>query len=150
MSTPIAVRPATHDDLNDLLALYKDLSSNNDFSQTDRVRDTYAAMLAHPGLTVFLASDGDKPVATASALITPNLTRGCRPYALIENVVSAESHRGKGYGRAVVLHAIDAAWQADCYKMMLLTGSTRPEIHRFYEACGFIQNKTGYQIRRTS
>ncbi|MVA09843.1 GNAT family N-acetyltransferase [Agrobacterium vitis] len=149
MSTAITVRPATFNDLEALLALYKDLSSNNNFDAAERVHDTYAAILSHPGLTVFMALDRERPVATASLLITPNLTRGCRPYALIENVVSAESHRGKGYGRAVVLHAIDAAWNADCYKVMLLTGSTRPEIHRFYEACGFLQNKTGYQFRRT-
>jgi len=74
---------------------------------------------------------------------------GCRPYALIENVVSAISHRGQGYGKAVVLHAIDAAWQAGCYKAMLLTGRTDPAIHKFYEACGFVQNKTGFQVRRS-
>ncbi|WP_429930571.1 N-acetyltransferase family protein [Agrobacterium vitis] len=149
MSNAITVRPATFNDLEALLALYKDLSSNNNFDAAERVHDTYAAILSHPGLTVFMALDRERPVATASLLITPNLTRGCRPYALIENVVSAATHRGQGYGRAVVLHAIDAAWNADCYKVMLLTGSTRPEIHRFYEACGFLQNKTGYQIRRT-
>ncbi|ACM37287.1 MULTISPECIES: GNAT family N-acetyltransferase [Rhizobium/Agrobacterium group] len=149
MSETVVIRPATFDDLEALLALYKDLSSNNDFTDVERVHNTYAAILSHPGLTVFVALDRERPVATASLLITPNLTRGCRPYALIENVVSAATHRGQGYGRAVVLHAIDAAWNADCYKVMLLTGSTRPEIHHFYEACGFVQNKTGYQIRRT-
>ncbi|MCF1466736.1 GNAT family N-acetyltransferase [Agrobacterium vitis] len=149
MSETVVIRHATFDDLEALLGLYKDLSNNNDFTDTDRVHNTYAAILSHPGLTVFVALDHEKPVATASLLVTPNLTRGCRPYALIENVVSAATHRGQGYGRAVVLHTIDAAWNADCYKVMLLTGSTRPEIHRFYEACGFLQNKTGYQIRRT-
>ncbi|MCF1448858.1 GNAT family N-acetyltransferase [Agrobacterium vitis] len=149
MSETVVIRRATFDDLEALLALYKDLSSNNDFTDVERVHNTYAAILSHPGLTVFMALDRERPVATASLLRTPNLTRGCRPYALIENVVSAATHRGQGYGRAVVLHAIDAAWNADCYKVMLLTGSTRPEIHRFYEACGFVQNKTGYQIRRT-
>ncbi|MGV1828525.1 GNAT family N-acetyltransferase [Agrobacterium vitis] len=149
MSETVVIRPATFDDLEALLALYKDLSSNNDFTDVERVHNTYAVILSHPGLTIFVALDRERPVATASLLITPNLTRGCRPYALIENVVSAATHRGQGYGRAVVLHAIDAAWNADCYKVMLLTGSTRPEIHRFYGSCGFLQNKTGYQIRRT-
>jgi hypothetical protein len=32
---------------------------------------------------------------------------------------------------------------------MLLTGSTDPATLRFYENCGFLQNKTGFQIRRT-
>jgi hypothetical protein len=31
---------------------------------------------------------------------------------------------------------------------MLLTGSEDPTTLRFYENCGFTQDKTGYQIRR--
>jgi hypothetical protein len=31
---------------------------------------------------------------------------------------------------------------------MLLTGSKNPATLRFYENCGFAQDKTGYQIRR--
>lgn len=145
---PITIRAAQPDDLDALLALYQDMSSNNDFSDTDLTSQTFTTILAHPGLTIFVALDKNKPVATATLIVTPNLTRGCRPYALIENVVSAGSHRGQGYGKAVVCHAIDAAWQAGCYKAMLLTGSMRPEVHKFYEACGFVQNKTGFQIRR--
>lgn len=147
-NSPITIRTARPEDLDDLLSLYRTLSRDNDLNPTEFVRDTYATILAHQGLSVFVALDEEKPVATASLLVTPNLTRGCRPYALVENVVSAESHRGQGYGRAVVLHAIDAAWQAGCYKVMLLTGSTRPEVHKFYESCGFVQNKTGFQVRR--
>lgn len=112
------------------------------------MREKYAAILTHPGLTIFMALDEDVPVATASLVVIPNLTRGGRPYALIENVVSAPSHRGQGFGKAAVCHAIQAAWEAGCYKAMLLTGRQDPAIHQFYEACGFVQNKTGFQVRR--
>lgn len=149
MSKPaIAIRPARPDDLDALLSLYRELNSDDDLLQPDLLREKYAAILAHPGLTIFVALDDDTPVATNSLVVIPNLTRGGRPYALIENVVSAVSHRGKGYGKAVVCHAIEAAWQAGCYKAMLLTGRTDPAIHQFYEACGFVQNKTGFQVRR--
>ncbi|BCH54964.1 GNAT family N-acetyltransferase [Agrobacterium vitis] len=144
----IKIRAAQPDDLEILLSLYQELNSDDDLLQPDLVREKYAAILAHPGLTIFLALYMETPVATTSLVVIPNLTRGGRPYALIENVASAISHRGQGYGKAVVLHAIDAAWQAGCYKAMLLTGRTDKAIHRFYEACGFLQNKTGYQIRR--
>ncbi|MGV1769437.1 N-acetyltransferase family protein [Agrobacterium vitis] len=145
----IKIRAAQPDDLESLLSLYQELNSDDDLLQPDLVREKYAAILAHPGLTIFLALDMETPVATTSLVVIPNLTRGGRPYALIENVASAISHRGQGYGKAVVLHAIDAAWQAGCYKAMLLTGRTDEAIHRFYGSCGFVQNKTGYQIRRT-
>jgi GNAT superfamily N-acetyltransferase len=48
----------------------------------------------------------------------------------------------------VVRHAVEAAFAANCYKVMLLTGRQRPEVHAFYESCGFVQNKTGFQIRQ--
>jgi GNAT superfamily N-acetyltransferase len=97
---------------------------------------------------VFFAMEDQEPVATATLLVIPNLTRATRPYAFIENVVPLETRRGRGYGRAVVRHAIETAFAANCYKVMLLTGRQRPEVHAFYESCGFIQNKTGFQIRR--
>lgn len=145
---PITIRAAHADDLEDLLALYHVLNADDDLLQPDLLREKYAAIIAHPGLTIFVALDDDRSVATATLVVIPNLTRGGRPYALIENVVSAKSHRGQGFGKAVVLHAIAAAWQAGCYKAMLLTGRTDPAVHKFYEACGFLQNKTGFQIRR--
>ncbi|UJW74296.1 GNAT family N-acetyltransferase [Rhizobium sp. SL42] len=148
MSNPsITVRPAELTDLSDLLALYRTLNGDDEPLDAQHAGEVYGAILSHPGLQVFLALDGALPVATASLLITPNLTRGGRPYAIIENVVSARSHRGKGYGRAVVHHAIEAARQAGCYKTMLLTGRSDPAVHRFYETCGFVQSKTGFQIR---
>jgi GNAT superfamily N-acetyltransferase len=144
----ISIRPAKESDLESLLSLYSELNRDDDLLQADLVCEKYAEILAHPGLTIFLALDEETPVATASLIVIPNLTRGGRPYALIENVVSAASHRGQGFGKAAVCHAIQAAWEAGCYKAMRLTGRSDPAIHRFYEACGFVQNKTGFQIRR--
>jgi GNAT superfamily N-acetyltransferase len=69
-------------------------------------------------------------------------------YALIENVVTAASHRKRGFGRALLERAVSIAWEHGCYKVMLLTGSTEPATLAFYRGVGFEQNKTGFQIRR--
>jgi GNAT superfamily N-acetyltransferase len=71
----------------------------------------------------------------------PNLTRACRPYGLIENVVTHPNHRNKGHGKAVLAHSLSFAWSQDCYKVMLLTGSKREAVYRFYEAAGFDRNE---------
>ena len=43
---------------------------------------------------------------------------------------------------------LQAAWDAGCYKAMLLTGSRRPATHAFYRACGFSPDaKTAYLAR---
>lgn len=43
---------------------------------------------------------------------------------------------------------LQAAWEAGCYKAMLMTGSHRPSTHAFYRACGFSPDvKTAYLAR---
>jgi ribosomal protein S18 acetylase RimI-like enzyme len=69
--------------------------------------------------------------------ITPDLTRGCRPYGLIENVVTHAAHRRRGYGRQVLAHALSDAGQHGCCKVMLMTGRKDEAIYRFYESLGF-------------
>ena len=68
-------------------------------------------MLAQPGLTILLAFLDGKPVATLTLVIVPNLTRGCAPYALVENVVTLTSCRGKGIGKRLMKAAIDRSWK---------------------------------------
>ena len=44
---------------------------------------------------------------------------------------------------------LKAAWDANCYKVMLATGSPKPETLRFYESAGFERGgKTFFQARR--
>jgi GNAT superfamily N-acetyltransferase len=142
----IAVRTAQPADLPGLLALYAQL--NPDDPPLDNPESAYANLLAAPGLTVFVLEAAGILAATCTLVVIPNLTRAARPYALIENVVTDAAHRNRGHGRAVIEAALNAAWVGGCYKVMLLTGSKRPETLRFYEGVGFTQNKTGFQIRR--
>jgi GNAT superfamily N-acetyltransferase len=88
-------------------------------------------------------------VSTCTLVIVPNLTRGARPYGLIENVVTHSRHRRTGLGQAVLSAALKAAWNADCYKVMLATGSRHEETLRFYEKAGFTRGgKTFFEARR--
>jgi GNAT superfamily N-acetyltransferase len=74
---------------------------------------------------------------------------GARSYGVIENVVTHPGHRRTGLGRSVLASALKAAWDANCYKVMLATGSPKPETLRFYESAGFERGgKTFFQARR--
>ena len=81
-------------------------------------------------------------------MMNPNLTRNQRPYALIENVVTHRDYRRRGFGKVVIDKAINYAKEKDCYKIMLLSDSSRTEAHRFYESLGFDGNaKAGFLMR---
>lgn len=76
-------------------------------------------------------------VASCNVTVIPNLTRGCKPYGIIENVVTHTDHRRRGYGKAVLCAALSHAWNIGCYKVMLLTGRKDPGTLHFYESAGF-------------
>ncbi|KQV28494.1 acetyltransferase [Rhizobium sp. Root1203] len=143
-----SIRAAVAGDLEDLLELYRQLNPGDPALDPSELKDRFAAMLAQPGMTVFIGFDNQAPASTATLIVVPNLTRNGASYALIENVVTHRDHRKRGHAGALVRHAIDAAWDAGCYKVMLLTGSKEPSTLRFYESCGFLRDKTGFQIRR--
>jgi GNAT superfamily N-acetyltransferase len=87
--------------------------------------------------------------ATCLLLIVPNLTRGGRPFAVVENVVTLAEHRRKGLGMALMKAAQDRAWAANCYKIMIATGRKDEGVLRFYEEAGFKRGgKTFFEARR--
>ncbi|EJC80502.1 acetyltransferase [Rhizobium leguminosarum bv. trifolii WSM2297] len=143
-----AIRHAAPSDLPGLTTLYRHLNPTDPLLDEAVAQERFSAILAQPGMTLFIGFAGDLATATATLIVVPNLTRGAASYALIENVVTHADHRRHGYAGAVIGHAVTEAWKAGCYKVMLLTGSKNPATLRFYENCGFISDKTGYQIRR--
>ncbi|MCD6073672.1 MAG: acetyltransferase, family [Rhodospirillales bacterium] len=104
--------------------------------------------MAYDGSAILVGEIGGILVASCSLVVVPNLTRGGSPYGLIENVVTHDDFRKRGFGKQLLFAASDAAWQAGCYKIMLMTGSKKPETINFYLAAGFEQSKTGFQKRR--
>lgn len=142
-------RRAGPEDLPAVLRLYAQLHPTDPALDPDLARTTYAAALATPGLSFLLLEVDGVVVGTSYLNVIPNLTRGGAPYAVIENVVVDESRRGTGLGRRLMAATLDAAWEAGCYKAMLMTGSSDPATHGFYRACGFSGSaKTAYLARR--
>ena len=71
-------------------------------------------------------------------------------YAVIENVITEVNHRNKGIGKEVMEYALDKAWQAVCYKVMLLTSKKDEPTLKFYEACGLESGlKTAFIAKST-
>ncbi len=144
-----SVRPAAIADLPELLALYRHLNPRDPEPEPARCAAAWSALLERPGITVFVIEAAGRIVASCTLVVIPNLTRGARPYGLIENVVTDAGARRRGFGIAVLQAALAAAWTAECYKVMLMTGRKDEATLRFYEAAGFERDsKTAFQVRR--
>ena len=144
------IRPATSEDLAGVLALYRQLNPDDPVLDVASAGPVWAAVLGSGLTTPFVAEIEGRLVSSCTLAIVPNLSRGARPYGVIENVVTDEGHRRAGLGRAVLEAALDKAWAADCYKVLLATGSRRESTLRFYEGVGFTRDaKTYFEIRRS-
>ncbi|MGV0104398.1 GNAT family N-acetyltransferase [Nostoc sp. DSM 114160] len=142
----ITVRLITRDELPQLLALYKHLNPVDAPLPTDDVlQSIWDGILHDPRLYYIVADVDNQLVATCNLTIVPNLTRGARPYGIIENVVTHLDFRQQGLGTQVLHYALTLAWQQQCYKVMLLSGSKREKTLHFYENAGFKRGvKTGF------
>jgi N-acetylglutamate synthase-like GNAT family acetyltransferase len=140
------IRTAKQQDLPRLLALYTHLHEDEPLLEVDRrVTELWDEIMANPWLYTVMGELGEELVSGCTLTLVPNLTRNARPYGLIENVVTHPDRRKKGYATAVLRHALQIAWDHDCYKVMLLTGSKKEVTLRFYENAGFKRGvKTGF------
>ena len=132
------IRRLQSGDLSDLLALYEHLhSSDTPLPAKSVAHAVWNELMSSPNYRYYGAFLNEQLVSSCTLTIIPNLTRSCRPYGLIENVVTHASHRRKGYAKALLTAALADAWTAQCYKVMLLTGRKDEATSRFYEAAGF-------------
>jgi GNAT superfamily N-acetyltransferase len=143
----LLIRLAEQPDLVPLANLYRHLNAEDKGYPPEKAEAVFEQFLRYSGSAILLGIVEDVLVCSCTLVIIPNLTRAGMPYALIENVVTHADHRNRGFGKAILNAAVERAWAGGCYKVMLLTGSKEPSTLAFYQAAGFEQSKTGFQIR---
>ena len=131
------VREVRHEDLNELLELYTFLHEDSIPEMSDHLADVWNMIIEDSNHHLIVNEIGGKLVSSCVCVIIPNLTRNVRPYAFVENVVTHGDYRGKGYATECLDYAQKIAEKENCYKMMLLTGSKKPETLKFYENAGY-------------
>ncbi len=140
------IRLSSIDEAEQVMALYREYDRPPDEPPSAaRTREIFAAISAVGQIAV--AESNGAIVGSYCLYICPNLSRGGRPFGVIENVIVSAASRHQGIGKALMKHAQESAVAADCYKLMLNTGCLRQENHLFYMACGFVGDALGFQIR---
>ena len=146
MNDAIEIRLIKPDEMPGLLALYEHLHAHDVPLPPEPVLHMrWAEFLGDRKIHCLVADLDGRLVGSCTLAIVPNLTRGARPFGLIENVVTHAVYRRKGIGLRLLRTALAIAWQHCCYKVMLLTGRHDEGVLRFYEQAGFRRGtKTGF------
>ncbi|WP_057461412.1 GNAT family N-acetyltransferase [Pseudovibrio sp. POLY-S9] len=148
LSPTITVRQLSLDDYEDVVTLLNELTDGIPLVYGKDGPAQFAKLLQHDGTSLFGVEIYDQIVSCATLHILPNMTYGGRSYCLVENVVTLKAYRGRGFGRMVMDALRDAAWQANAYKIMLLTGQDRGA-RGFYESLGYkADQKHGMVLRQ--
>lgn len=142
------IRDAGRDDFEAVLNLYRQLQPDDPVLTDGCDREVFDRILSSTALHLLVLEADERVVATTYLNVIPNMTRSASPYAVIENVVVDRDYRGRSLGKNLIAATLDRAWAAGCYKAMLMTGSSNPDTHAFYRACGFSPDaKTAYLAR---
>ena len=131
------IREIKETELSALLALYTHLHEAGVPANSEHLRKAWETICRDENHHIIVCEEDGTIVSSCVCVIVPNLTRNIRPYALIENVVTHDDHRGRGYASACLDYAKALAEKNNCYKMMLLTSAKDESTLRFYERAGY-------------
>lgn len=132
------IRTLQKSDLEGLLSLYRHLHPVDDpLPPPKKVEDIWRDILADPHQLYLGVFTDNRLVAVCNGSIILNLTRGARPFAVIDNVVVHSDFQRRGIGRALMERMVDECRSHQCYKIMLMSSRKRSDAHAFYRSIGF-------------
>lgn len=148
---PLEFREAVIEDLTEIVRMLAD-----DF--LGQRRERFADPLPESYITAFSEIETDRNnelivaeldgevVGTLQLTFTPSISFQGGKRATVESVRVDEKHRGQGFGREMMLWAIERAKREDCVSMQLTTNADRLDAHRFYENLGFSRTHLGMKL----
>jgi N-acetylglutamate synthase-like GNAT family acetyltransferase len=98
---------------------------DNPAQDREKIQQTWSEILNSPHIRFYMMEEVSILVCTCMLSIIANLSRGCAPYGLIENVVTEIRFRRQGFATELLKFALIDAWKSGCYKVMLCTGGDK-------------------------
>lgn len=134
------IREATGKDAEDLKVLYFENLTKYPPKEEQNM-DEWRAFLDEYSKDkynyILVAEEDGKAVSSVQMAVIRSLTHNVRPFAVIENVVTHDGYRKRGYASALLQKATEIAKDHNCYKVFLETGSNRESTLNFYRQNGF-------------
>ena len=151
-SPAFTIRPATPADIPTILGLIRDLAeyerAPNDVVATEEgLREVLFGK--RPSAEVMLANEGTNAVGFAVFFHNFSTWLG-RPGLYLEDLFVKPSHRGKGYGRALLVHLAKIAAERGCGRMEWAVLDWNEPAIKFYRTLGAAPNEEWTIFRLTS
>ena len=147
----VLIRQATVEDLPDVLSLYAQPDmDNNKVTTLENAKELFEQFRQYPNYNLYVAcypNANNKIVGTFALLVMHNIGHQGSPSAIVEDVVVSSSHQSQTIGSEMMMHAMDLARQAGCYKLALSSNQKRHRAHTFYESLGFDKHGYSFQIK---
>ena len=139
------IREITDTDFNGLMELYMQLHDNPMPDKTPEIMELWKRIVEDQDHHIIVAEEDGQIVSSCVCVIIPNLTHNQQPYAFVENVITDERYRKRGLATECLNYAKMIAEEANCYKIMLLTGSKKESTLNFYRQAGYnSEDKTAF------
>ncbi|MFB7375563.1 GNAT family N-acetyltransferase [Streptomyces sp. NPDC056222] len=145
----LEIRPATADDLPDIVAMLADDPLGAQRESPDDLTPYTAAferLAQDPNQHLVVATRGTKVVGTLQLTIIPGLSRRGSTRSIIEGVRIHTEERGSGLGTLLIEWAVEESRRQNCQLVQLTSDATRTDAHRFYERLGFEASHLGFKL----
>lgn len=140
----IEIRPASIDDFDQLLVLFRQLWPTK-VILPERLKTIFARVVATPYKQYLCAVEGNRVIGLGAVSFKDNLWQE-GTIAYVEELVVHEDYRGRGIRSRLLEHLIGLARDRDCRRIELDSAFHRAEAHRLYERHGF--EKRAYLFSR--
>lgn len=140
----ITIREAVRQDIEGLGELLFQLIGNR--SEPRQMKLVFDKMQNDESYILLVAEYEQKIVGSIMGIICYDLAEACKPFMVVENVITDESKRGMGIGKYLMCALEEKAKSHEVTYMMLVSAASRQGAHRFYEAMGYRQdNVVGFK-----
>ncbi len=143
MSNTITIRSASLADTPAIAVLAKQLGYP---ASKEEMRGRLERVLADPEKAVWVAERGGQVVGWVNVFLLYELADP--PLAFVAGLVTDESCRGQGIGRALMARVEEWARDHGCHEVQLRSNVIRVDAHRFYEAIGYEAFKEAKAFRK--
>ena len=148
----VAIREATENDLNALIALFADdpVGGHGDTTDPAALSDYLAAfqrIAASPNESLYVATVDGAVVGTFQTMVTTTMTARGASSLIIEAVQTRADMRGRGIGAQMIGFAVEKARISGMRLVQLTSNAARKDAHRFYERLGFAPSHIGFKMK---